>query len=152
MLFDLKTVQLFKNVLRDSKYLDLPAEGTSMFPFIQEGDLCRFSECNPLRLKKGEVVLFYTNSGQLIAHRFYERKDVDGKMLYFFKGDTNLGIDQPIKQEQIIGKLFYVKKEKSIMYASHILAKVWRALIVHYPIISSILNKYVNYKYRITYR
>ena len=60
MLFDEETIHFFKSVIRKNEYLDLPAEGTSMFPFIQEGDICRFCECDPLRLKKGDVVLFYT--------------------------------------------------------------------------------------------
>ena len=122
-----------------------------MFPLIQEGDVCRFCECDPLQLKKGEVALFYTDTGQLIAHRFYERKVIDGETFYFFKGDTNLGIDQPVTQEQIIGKLLYIQKRKSIVYASNFIVSIWRNFIIHFPITSSILRKYINHKYRITY-
>lgn len=147
MLFDKQTIHLFKRVIRKNKYLDLPAEGTSMFPFIQEGDLCRFCQCDALQLQKGDVALFYTNTGQLIVHRFYERKVVDDEILYIFKGDTNLGIDQPVPQEQIIGKLLFIKKSKSIIYESYFRASLWRNFIIHFPIISSILRKYINHKH-----
>lgn len=147
MLFDEHTIHLFKSVLRKNEYLDLPAEGTSMFPFIQEGDLCRFSECDPLQLTKGDVALFYTDIGQLIVHRFYEKKVVDDETLYIFKGDTNLGIDQPVPQEQIIGKLLFIKKRKFVMYTSNICASLWRDFIIHFPFISSILRKYINHKH-----
>ena len=136
MLFDEQTIILFKSVIRKNEYFDLPAEGTSMFPFIQEGDLCRFCECDSLQLKKGDVALFYTNTGQLIVHRFYGRKVVDDEMYYIFKGDTNLGIDQPVLQEQIIGKLLFIKKRKSIMYASHFSASLWRDCYHSFSILS----------------
>lgn len=125
----------------------MPAKGTSMFPFIQEGDLCRFCLCNPIELKKGDVALFYTDKGQLIVHRFYERKMVDDATLYIFKGDTNLYSDQPVSQEQIIGKLLYIQKRESIMYVSYFRASMWRYFIIHFPIMSSILRKYVNHKH-----
>ncbi len=152
MLFDMETIRLFKSVIGKSKYLNLPADGTSMFPLIQEGDVCRFCECDPLQLKKGDIVLFCTSTGQLIAHRFYESKVVDHETLYFFKGDTNLGIDQPVVQEQIIGKLLYIQKETTILYASHLLVSIWGNFIIHFPITSGILRRYINHKYRITYR
>lgn len=151
MLLDEQTVHLLKSVIRKNTYLDLPAEGTSMFPFIQEGDFCRFCQCDPLQLKKGDVVLFYMNIGQFIVHRFYERKVVGDKTLYVFKGDTNLGIDQPVFQENIIGKLHFIKKRKSIIYAYCFRASIWRNIIIHFPITSSILRKYINYKHRISY-
>ncbi|MEH6949717.1 hypothetical protein V7068_22280 [Bacillus sp. JJ634] len=151
MLFDEQTINLLKAVLKKNGHIDIPAQGTSMFPFIQEGNLCRFIVCEPQELKKGEVVLFHLETGQLTAHRYYGSKMMNNKSFFVFKGDTNLGFDQPVCEERIIGKLLYVQKEKSLLNVSDFRAFFWGKLILLFPMLSSILRQYLNRKSNILY-
>ncbi|MBT2679808.1 S24/S26 family peptidase [Bacillus sp. ISL-35] len=142
MLFDQETILFLKVAIEKDGFLELPADGNSMFPLIQRGDVCRFNPCSPGSLVKGDIILFHTDQGQLIAHRLISKE----ANKYLFKGDTNLGSDLPATPEQIIGKLTTIKKQRydvSMQYSS---VKLWGNLIMSLPFLSGILRKYLNWK------
>lgn len=146
MLCDIPTIDLFKKVIKKNGYIDLPAQGNSMFPIIQKADICRFISCSPLHFKKGDIILFHSQNGQLIAHRFCESKLIDGIEHYFFKGDSNLGFDQPIVEEQVIGKLIFIQKRHSNINMEDFRVSLWSKLILSFPSLSGLLRKYLNWK------
>jgi signal peptidase I len=142
MLFDLETIRFLKVAIEKDGYLELPAHGNSMFPLIQRGDVCIFVPCSPGSLVKGDIVLFNTGEGQLIAHRFI-RKEAN---LYIFKGDTNLGYDLPAAPEQIIGKLTSIKKQRYDVSMQNTSVELWGKLIIVMPAMSGALRRYLNWK------
>lgn len=140
------SLRLIGNVINKNGFIDIPAEGTSMFPFIRKGDVCRFVSCEVLTLKKGSVVLFRTSSGGLIAHRYYKTITDGNQTRYVLKGDTNLGFDEPVDREQIIGKLASIQKDKRTLHAAHFAANLWGAIILSSPVSSQLLRVYLNWK------
>jgi signal peptidase I len=146
MIFDNTTIDLFKHVVRMDGFMKLPAEGNSMFPLIRKGDICQFVTCEPTTLIKGDIVLFHSESGQLIAHRFSHTKKLKNVQRYFFKGDTNLGYDHPVTEYQIIGKLSFIQKANKQFSMENIAAELWGKLILTVPAISGMLRKYLNWK------
>lgn len=125
-------------------WINLPADGNSMFPFIQKGDICKFIVCDPSRLRKGDIVLFQSSNGLLVGHRFYRVMIIDNQIQYQCKGDTNLGTDEPIHREQIIGKLISVQKSWITFDETDVSATVWKKIIVSFPHVSAMLRKYLN--------
>lgn len=146
MLFDRETILFLKLAVEKDGYLELPAHGNSMFPLIQRGDVCKFIPCRPDSLEKGDIVLFHTDQGQLIAHRFLHRKMTQDCHQYFLKGDTNLGCDIPVKEGQLIGKLSSIKKKERELTIEQLSAKLWGNLILSLPFLSGMLRKYLNWK------
>lgn len=146
MLFDQATVELFKSTIQKDGYIILPSMGNSMYPLIQQGNLCRFVSCRLGELKKGEVVLYYSKTGQIIAHRFVEMKSMNDMNYYYLKGDTNLGFDAPIKEHQIIGKLVSIQKGDRNVRSGGIALDLWGKLLIAIPALSVILRKYLNWK------
>jgi signal peptidase I len=151
MLIDEMTFNLLKRTINKDGWLNLPAYGDSMFPFIQQGDLCKFIPCNPAYIRKGDVILFYSDTGRLIAHRFVQKKTINNKPLYYFKGDTNLGFDQPVEQEKILGKLVSIEKQTIKITATHVSARLWGKMILTIPALSGILRKLINRKYKLQF-
>lgn len=146
MLFEQKIIDLFKRNIRNYGYIDLPSEGNSMYPLIKKGNICRFVYCEPFKLIKGDIVLYYSEAGKLIAHRFCHTKIVEDQRHYLFKGDTNFGFDQPVSEEQIIGKLAFIKKDKKKLWMADVSIGLWGKIVLSVPIISSILRNYLNWK------
>ncbi|WP_121610083.1 signal peptidase I [Mesobacillus foraminis] len=146
MLFDQATVGLFKNTIQKDGYIILPSMGNSMYPLIREGNLCRFVSCQPGELKKGDVILYYSKTGQIIAHRFIEMKSMNDMNYYYLKGDTNLGFDSPIKEHQIIGKLVSIQKGDRNVHSGGLALDLWGKLVIAIPALSGILRKYLNWK------
>lgn len=132
---------LIKRKMQTAGYIDLPAEGTSMYPFIHPGDLCRFLLCEPYLLKRGDVVLYYSRGQRLVAHRFSHMNGDD----FLFKGDTNLGFDEPVEEELILGRLTWVQSKKK-KEAENFISIVWGKLILNFPILPELLRNRLNKK------
>jgi signal peptidase I len=137
---------LLKNKVQYDGYIDLPAYGNSMFPFIREGDICRFTSMHPTKLKKGDIVLYHSVTDHLVAHRLSYTNEQDGNRIFILKGDTNLGFDQPIKEQQIIGVLAYVQKGDKSVHMKGFLASFWGWMILSIPILSGWIRSYINMK------
>jgi signal peptidase len=146
MLVEKGAMELITRIMAKGGSIDLPAQGDSMFPFIKKGDICTFVLCEPSELKKGEVVLFHLQPGQLVAHRFYERKLINNQQYFIFKGDTNLGFDQPVREDEIIGKLTFIKRNKKKVSVLDLHAYAWGKLILTLPTLSIWLRSYLNRK------
>jgi signal peptidase len=146
MQVDKESIYLIQKTIKKAGWIDLPAHGYSMFPFIRKGDICRFIVCEPSKLKKGDVVLFQSSKGQLVAHRFYQVASVNNEKRYLFKGDTNLGLDEPICSEQMIGKLDKIRRNRLTFRVRGVAAFVWGKLILSFPSLSGLLRKYVDRK------
>jgi signal peptidase len=151
MLIDDSTFILLKQSIKNNKWLELPAFGNSMFPFIQQGDHCRFVPLDCSSLTKGDILLYRSQEGQLIAHRFVEIQWKDGQRMFLLKGDTNLGFDQPIAEDRILGKLVTVRKKRVTIAPDHFIAAAWGKMILSFPIISEILRKYLNSRFNLQY-
>jgi signal peptidase I len=146
MLIDTSIFVLLKNAIKKDGWLELPAYGNSMFPFIRQGDRCRFVPCEPSTLIKGDIILFYSYNDQLIAHRLANVKIINNQQLFQLKGDSNLGYDQLIEEDRLLGKLVIVQKKNSKLTPNHFISKLYGKMILSIPALSCIIRKYVNRK------
>lgn len=138
------TACLIKEVIRKQGWVELPAEGTSMYPLIKQGNICRFVPCEAMKLKKGEIILFHTLSGSLVAHRLLSVESINEQVTYLLKGDTNFGLDEPVGQEQLIGKLTSINKGKYRIKLPSLSVHVWSKMILLFPILTVFLRAYLN--------
>ena len=146
MQVNMAEAMVLTKVLKKFGIIDLPAKGTSMYPFIIEGDICSFTVCKPTELKKGDICLFILGNGKLVAHRYYKIKQSNKKQCLLFKGDTNLSYDEPILGEQVLGRLTRIKRGNKIKDITSLYATVWKRLILSIPFISYSLRLYLNKK------
>jgi signal peptidase I len=137
------TVNLVRRVVNKKGRILLPAQGKSMYPFIRQGDICHFEACDPAGFKKGDVVLFTSGLNQLIAHRFIKEINKDNQSFYLFKGDTNLLFDEPIDQEQIIGRMTAIERKNKTVNLKNMWSNLWSLLIINLPMVSKLLRKFI---------
>jgi signal peptidase I len=145
-MLDAYSIGIIKSRVDSTGFINLPASGNSMFPFIQKGDLCRFISVNSDQLTRGDIVLYHSLTGQLVAHRLLSMKKLKGKRLFILKGDTNLGMDQPVEEQQIIGVLDSIKRVNKIVHMRGMFVRLWGTWILSFPILSGLLRSYVNSK------
>lgn len=143
MWIDEQTAFLLKNTIGQEGWIELPSFGKSMFPLIRQGEVCRFAPVQSSTVKKGDILLFYTDSYQLVAHRFLKKEVIDGKLVFIFKGDSNLGYDEPIPEEQILGQLTAIFKKNKTVHAGNVLLFLWGKLLMNLPVLSLVLQKYL---------
>lgn len=137
---------LMKRVISRNGSIEIVAEGSSMFPFIREGNICRFRPAEKDSFSKGDIILYRSNKGQLIAHRLLSVIHRDEECLYSCRGDTNVGYDKLIRMEQVLGVLDSIRKEGKDIRMSDLLVSIWTKAIVTLPFISKGLNRYISRK------
>lgn len=83
----------------------------SMKPFLEIGDIILCSDCDPMQLKKGDIITYDGTTGEFagrkVTHRVVKEaylNDADGKYYLITKGDDNPIDDSPILTTQVTGK------------------------------------------------
>lgn len=144
---------LYENINRIMKkkgWIDIPSFGVSMYPLIKEGDVCRFTSINGAdNIKEGDIILYVTEEGQLVGHRYLHFFNQDGIRYYVLKGDTNVFWDHPIKSSQMIGKVEYIRKRKLLIRAQGFISKIWGNIAITLPIMPRLCKQYLSLHQRI---
>jgi signal peptidase I len=100
--------------MKAGKEKTIMAHGTSMQPFIQDGDLITFK---PLiqgeHIRIGDIAVF-TGHSSLIAHRIIDRVQINGKTWFKEKGDNNY-YSTVIPDDVILGKVAAIYDESKIL-------------------------------------
>jgi signal peptidase I len=84
--------------------------GTSMRPFIRQGDILTVRPCSPHDLKFGDIVLFATEQKSHRVHRIVGNPRLDGNGFIVTRGDASADTDPPISPEDILGKVSAITK------------------------------------------
>ena len=96
----------FEEVLEKDGELFFTNVGYSMYPLIKEReDILHIVTSNTYL--KGDIILFKSKEEHYVLHRILKIK----KDKIITAGDYNYFKDQPITQEQILGKLIDIKKK-----------------------------------------
>lgn len=137
-----------KYMLEKNGQIDIPATGMSMYPFIQPGDVCGFVASDLDQIKKGDIILFLTENGHLVGHRYHQSFIKHQTLYHTFKGDANFQFDSPVLTAQCIGKLAWVKKRRFVIYLDGMIAKWWCRLVFTFPALPRLSKKYLALKNR----
>jgi signal peptidase I len=137
-------------LIKKKGWIDIPSSGVSMYPLIKEGDVCRFI---PIKsdnfFKKGEIILYISDEGQLVGHRYIQSIFEKSILYHVMKGDTNVFWDQPVENSQIIGKLEIIKKKKIHLRTQGIISKLWGSIVFALPALPRYCKHYLSLKRRL---
>ena len=84
--------------------------GTSMGPFIRQGDAVTVRPCPARDLAFGDIVLFAAGREMYRVHRIVGSFREDGRTSIITRGDACPDTDPPIGPEDILGKVSVVSK------------------------------------------
>jgi len=102
--------------------MHLRASGTSMFPFIREGDVLLIDECITDNLHTADIAV-YKIEGKSFAHRvLWNAKD-----FLFLKADTHFSVEK-IHTSEITGKLKAITRNGRVIDLSAGLSKFFSLL------------------------
>ena len=109
--------EMLLEILKKHNKCEVLVGGTSMWPFIKDGDVVSI-KYKPFKPSPGIVVAFFSGE-QLIIHRIvWCREKSDDKWDIWVHGDGSPYSMSKIKQGQIIGAIEYVKREDKIVTLS----------------------------------
>lgn len=100
------TIELLGALLEQGVSCTFEARGSSMNPFIKNGDLITISPLFCSAPEIGEVVAFRDPADRLLVHRVVGKK----RQGYLIKGDNVENPDGVIQSENILGRLTAVRR------------------------------------------
>ncbi len=135
-------VENFKDIINDGGCVPLIVTGNSMLPFLANGrDTVWLSACKNEDLKKGKILLFERDNGNLVLHRVKRLLSQDKLEM---NGDAQYWCET-IKKEQVIAAVSHIEKNgkkiscNSIMYIIRV--RLWQALKPLRPLIFKVWRK-----------
>lgn len=90
------------------KYKFIKGVGNSMFPILISGDILFYKKRNKYRVND---IVIVKNKKSFITHRIIYKN----KKTIYTKGDSNLAADNPVSEDNIIGKIFFIKRGNKIL-------------------------------------
>jgi signal peptidase len=139
-----KAARLAGQLFRQDGWMNIRSHGISMFPFIKEGDFCRFRAMTGPELdrcRRGDVLLFRTDDGRLIGHRLHRVEQRPEGKRYLLKGDANVRFDDWVSGSQVLGKLTAIRRGRRSARADGFLPLFWGRLMLGFPFLSRVLRK-----------
>lgn len=97
-----EAVALFQKLLAEGRTIPVRYTGTSMNPFLREGDWMEVRRATPESVAVGKLVLF-ENGGELTVHRVCHRSKRNGAVWVSTRGDASIWIDPPRPVGALLG-------------------------------------------------
>jgi signal peptidase I len=95
-----------QEVLNQGLNLRFKASGSSMYPFIQAGDILLVEPERPAGLRIGDIIFYRCPPGSYIVHRLVKKK---GAETLITKGDNVSYYDAPFSVEQLMGRIIHIE-------------------------------------------
>ncbi len=101
---------LSAEILRQGDSFQFRAYGSSMAPFIRDGDLLTIAPVDAAGLEIGDVILHRALRDQIVAHRIVGRTAAGGELLLETRGDARLASDFPVPASGVLGRAVRVQR------------------------------------------
>ena len=130
---------LSETLLQAGTAVRFRANGASMLPLIQEGDVLLVKPVAPCQIHMGDVVLFTTEEGRPLVHRVIKRQKRAQRYSFLLKADQASEQDGLIAQEGVLGRLESVERAgreismRRLAYRMMGLGLAWRSRGLKFP-------------------
>ena len=90
---------LLDELIKDGKRVRLTVSGSSMFPFIRNGDVVEIEGLNS-KIRVGDVLLVRKNDETYVLHRVVKVE----KDKFFLRGDYSSCLEGPFREDYVVGR------------------------------------------------
>ncbi|MFC2053430.1 S24 family peptidase [Chloroflexota bacterium] len=141
-------VEIAANILGEGNTLRFRARGSSMRPFIRDGDILEVKPLNGVKLRRTDIILGKSTSGHIVAHRVIKIEQNEGGKVLLIQGDALYNPDGYVKQSEVLGVVVGTERDRGYQrmdtITKRILAYVWISSI---PIIRIFRRCFINIKH-----
>lgn len=103
-------LNIAEHLLKQGFCVQFHAEGTSMRPAIEHGDVITVGPVDPAAIAAGDIVL-YRHRDRPIAHRVAEIYTTgQGEVVVVPRGDGKRACDAPVQAHQVMGKVVAIER------------------------------------------
>jgi signal peptidase len=102
-------LELSQEVLDRGALLRFQAHGSSMYPFIKNGDIIIVERRNGSSVSTGDIIFYRRPDGSPTAHRLVEIKNRENSTILITKGDAMKYADPPLNDKQVMGRVIIIE-------------------------------------------
>ncbi len=99
------SIKTIRDALERYKRFRFNVRGTSMFPFLIEGDEVIIERILPEDINIGDIVMYFKNNVMVVHRVVRSYSTIKGRRLFICQGDNLDYEDSPVWQEDIGGKV-----------------------------------------------
>jgi len=112
---------LFAGIIDTGAALRIRVTGQSMGTFLSSNDIVTIRKVPAGSLQRGDLIFFKNRLGSLVLHRIMKiNKSKDHIVTIQTKGDALLSFDEPIQENQVLGKVFEIEKINHLLGCKNI--------------------------------
>jgi len=115
-----ETAALLEDILNKELHLRVKATGKSMAPFLHGGEILTIKKVPGSSLQIGDLIFFKIPDGSPLLHRIVKKQSRGDMFVFQTKGDALLGMDNPVCESDVLGKVCRIEKIVSNDKKEHI--------------------------------
>jgi signal peptidase I len=109
-------IELLTEVRQQDGSLALEAHGSSMSPFVHDGDSVILQPVEIDGLQIGDVVAYRRFTDQLVVHRIVGKRVECDRLMFVIRGDRLSSLCECVSAEQVLGKVSNVSREGRVIH------------------------------------
>lgn len=121
-------IELSSDILRRGGSFIFKAHGSSMVPFIRDGDMLTVIPVEFSDLRVGDVALYRSEQNRAIVHRIMNKSVKDGRPMVMTRGDSSNYDDGWVRSEQLLGRVVSAQRGQKV----RILGKGFRSRMARF--------------------
>lgn len=99
---------LTQEILKQGTSLRVKGRGSSMYPFIRNGDTLLIEPKSRNKLCIGDIIFYRRPEGQYIAHRLVRKIEPDTLIT---RGDNLTYYDEPVPDRHVFGRVVSIERD-----------------------------------------
>jgi signal peptidase I len=103
-------------VLNNGGSFSFQAHGSSMYPFICDGDILTVKQVEYSGLKVGDIIFYKSLADRLVVHRIVGEKKQTDQQFFLTRGDALLHNDGWIYYDRVLGKVVSIQQGKKFIF------------------------------------
>jgi len=107
--------KLSSEILEIGGSFSFKAHGSSMYPFICDGDILTVKQVEYSALKVRDIAFYRSSDERLIVHRIVGKKLQNNKLMLLMRGDSVFNNDGWIYSDQVLGKVVSIQRDKKFI-------------------------------------
>jgi len=111
------------------------AHGSSMYPFIRDGDVLTIQTVEIEKLNRGDVVLYRSAGDRVVAHRVVGKNATNGQWVLMMRGDSGLSTNEQVPADHVLGRVMSIQRGQKVVQFDNTFWKITSHLwITSYPL------------------
>ena len=101
---------LSSQILGSGRRLRFQARGSSMYPFVKDGDVLLIEPVDPSQTQIGDAAFYRDEQGRIVVHRVVGTREKDGERTLTIRGDAVRGGASQVLASQVLGRVIAIER------------------------------------------